>query len=295
MKEKYISASKKLSELDFNLSYDGISVNVYWFRAMQMTPGAVVSRHTHSSCEFHIVTEGSCMVITDEGSYEVSAGMTYITPPGVFHEQICGADGYTEYCLNCAIGRADGNDTEAERIACFYRDIPFTVIENTQRLEKLFELALDEATELCVGYYSGISHIIFLIVNLVAAHQLGKQEDGHDGHIKPSYDFVRFERIKRYIDDNICTTIRVGDIARLLFLSEKQINRIIKRCCGCSAREYILSRRHEKAKEFLKYTDKSISEIAEQMEFSSVQYFVHAFEQKEGEPPLQFRKSVRKT
>lgn len=294
MKEKYISASKKLSELDFNLSYDGISVKVYWFRVMQMKPGDIVFRHTHSSCEFHIVKEGSCTVVTDDGEYEMSAGMTYITPPGVFHEQICGADGYAEYCLNCGIDRADGGGTEAERVVCFYRDIPFTVIKDTKRMENLFELALNEADEMCVGYYSGISHIIFLIVTLTAAHQLGSEEGEHSGHKKPSYDFVRFERIKRYIDDNICTGVRVSDIAQLMFLSEKQISRIIKHCCGYSAKEYILSRRHEKAKEFLKYTDKSISEIAEQLGFSSVQYFVCAFERREGETPLKFRKSVRK-
>ena len=59
-----------------------------------------------------------------------------------------------------------------------------------------------------------------------------------------------------------------------------------------NAKEYILSLRHEKAKEYLKYSDLSISAISEKLGFSSVQYFVSFFQKREGYTPLIFRKNM---
>ena len=77
-----------------------------------------------------------------------------------------------------------------------------------------------------------------------------------------------------------------------MYLSEKQINRIVKEEAGCSAKEYILRMKHEKAKEYLKYTVLSIGEIAEMLGFSSTAHFDAFFIKREGYTPLVFRKSI---
>lgn len=55
-----------------------------------------------------------------------------------------------------------------------------------------------------------------------------------------------------------------------MYLSEKQIGIIAKKCTGRTAKDYILYLRHEKSKDYLKCSELSISDIAELMGFSSV-------------------------
>lgn len=87
--------------------------------------------------------------------------------------------------------------------------------------------------------------------------------------------------------------MKISDIAKIMYLSEKQIGRIVKQCTGRTAKDYILYLRHEKAKDYLKYSEYSISDIAEMMGFSSVAHFVSDFEKREGYTPLVFRKNVK--
>ena len=78
-----------------------------------------------------------------------------------------------------------------------------------------------------------------------------------------------------------------------MYLSEKQIGIIAKKCTGRTAKDYILYLRHEKSKDYLKNSECSISDIAEIMGFSSVAHFVSDFEKREGYTPSVFRKVAK--
>ena len=81
MEQELFKASQKLNKLDFNISFEGLSVSVFWFRAMILSENKIISRHRHSSFEFHAVKEGACRVILDGGEYIFNAGEMYIMPP----------------------------------------------------------------------------------------------------------------------------------------------------------------------------------------------------------------------
>lgn len=153
MDSMLIRASQKLAEYDFNITFDGININIFWFRAMSMKPGIIISRHRHSSFEFHVVKDGACRVILDDGEYTVHKGQMYITPPSVFHEQhSCGKKDYLEYCLNFDIKQNDNPDTEGQAVYSVYKNMPFTIADNSTDIEALFEMAFKEAAELRLGY-----------------------------------------------------------------------------------------------------------------------------------------------
>ncbi len=42
--------------------FEGLFIDVKWFRAMDLKQGDKVSMHSHKSYEFHIVKNGACTV-----------------------------------------------------------------------------------------------------------------------------------------------------------------------------------------------------------------------------------------
>lgn len=295
MENNLVKASKKLAELDFNMSFGGIEVNVFWFRAMCLCTGDVIQRHSHSSYEFHIVKSGACRVVLDDGEYDVKSGEMYITPPGIFHKQVsCGDTDYVEYCLNCDIKKNEFATAEDLLIYNTYKNMTFAISENGKPTELLFEKAFGQAINTPFAYYKNIQHIIFLIINSVASAISPSDGSKYDVTEKSDFNLARFKEIKRYIIDNLSVTVKVSEIAKIMYLSEKQIGRIIKQYTDKSTKEYILSLKHEKAKEYLKYSENSVSTIAEKLGFSSVQAFVTFFSKREGYTPYVFRKNVHR-
>ena len=79
-------ASDKLSQLNLKLDMDNFIIDILWFRVLKNKGVWCISRHTHSSYEFHLVASGGCKVILDGGEFIAREGEFYLTPPGVYHE-----------------------------------------------------------------------------------------------------------------------------------------------------------------------------------------------------------------
>lgn len=111
--------------------------------------------------------------------------------------------------------------------------------------------------------------------------------------IKKGFDYSKIANfIKDYIDQNYTEDIRIGDIAKRLFISESSVSRLFKNQFGILPKEYLLSKRIEKAKEYLSMSNLKISEIAIMCGFSSLQRFNDIFKKYTGYSPTHYRKLV---
>ena len=100
-------------------------------------------------------------------------------------------------------------------------------------------------------------------------------------HVRRGVDFVE----KNYRKD-----ISLLDMAEYSCCSEYHFSRLFKRITGFSPYEYIVKYRINKAKYFLRNTDKTVEEIAESVGFASDSNFIRTFRELEGMTPLKFRK-----
>ena len=75
-----------------------------------------------------------------------------------------------------------------------------------------------------------------------------------------------------------------------LCITPNYLNEIVSSAMGISAKQYIQNKVVEEAKRLLVYTELPISEIAFELHFSTVSYFVRCFRQCTGETPLSYRK-----
>ncbi|WPX08375.1 AraC family transcriptional regulator [Anaerocellum danielii] len=108
-----------------------------------------------------------------------------------------------------------------------------------------------------------------------------------------NYDYSLIAKhIKEYIDNNYMEDIKMGDIAKKFFISESSLSRIFKNHFGVLPKEYLLSKRIQKAKEYLSISNLKISNIAMMCGFSSLQRFNDIFKKYTGLSPTQYRKLI---
>lgn len=98
--------------------------------------------------------------------------------------------------------------------------------------------------------------------------------------------------IIRYIDDNIFDLQRVSEISSALTYNQSYISSLFKKKMGLTLQQYINSKRIEKAAELLKYGKFTITHVAEQLNYTSVQNFCRAFTRIMKVSPSHYTKSL---
>ena len=79
-------------------------------------------------------------------------------------------------------------------------------------------------------------------------------------------------------------------LAQILYTSTRQLRRLMIICYGCSAREVLMKKRLDLACQLLRYSDSSVTEIAEQIGFHSEKYFSVCFRRHFDMTPSKYRR-----
>lgn len=108
-------------------------------------------------------------------------------------------------------------------------------------------------------------------------------------------DNVSVGLIREYnylVENNYKELTKVSDYAKLLFKSPKTLSNVFKKYTDKTPLQIINDRRLLDAKRMLTYTEATIQEISEELNFKNVQSFSHFFNARMGKPPSVFRNSV---
>lgn len=92
-----------------------------------------------------------------------------------------------------------------------------------------------------------------------------------------------------YINDHLDHEIKLADLAALLGMSQFHFSHLFKQTIGITPYQYLLQQRIERAKQLLKQTDQSITEIAFQCGFNSHSHLSKQFRQLVGISPRNYR------
>jgi len=101
----------------------------------------------------------------------------------------------------------------------------------------------------------------------------------------------RVTRFRQLVDEHYLTESGVEFYADKLAVTSNYLNRLVKQNLGQSTKQYIQNRRIDEAKRLLRYTELSVADIAEQLNFETASYFVRAFSKVTKTTPLQYRTS----
>ncbi|MCK7590622.1 AraC family transcriptional regulator [Subsaxibacter sp. CAU 1640] len=129
-------------------------------------------------------------------------------------------------------------------------------------------------------------HLLIILSLLLADHE--KQLAG--GHFNLSDDQIeKVHRASRIISDQISDKINVEDLAKQVSLSEFRLQEGFKTLYHQTVNGYSKEIKLQKAAEYLKYSDFSVSEIVYKIGFNSRSYFSQIFSKRFGMLPTDYR------
>jgi len=103
----------------------------------------------------------------------------------------------------------------------------------------------------------------------------------------------RLKSVRNYIDDNFTEKICLQDVADKLFISQSHLSREFKKNFGITFSGYIISKRITYSKRLLRFSDKSISEIANFCGIDDTNHFNKLFKKAESITASAYRKKWR--
>lgn len=100
-----------------------------------------------------------------------------------------------------------------------------------------------------------------------------------------------------FISENYTKPIKISDIAKSVNLSQNHLCKLFNKVLHCSIKNYLIEYRIGIAKNLLKKTNLSITEIANSVGFDDSMYFSQVFRKHTGQTPTDFRelKGVKNT
>ncbi len=107
-------------------------------------------------------------------------------------------------------------------------------------------------------------------------------------------DTTRSEAVKRYLCEHIEEQLTVTDLCTRFGISQTALMKIFHRENGQSPMEYFMDRKIDEAKRRIRKTSQSFSQIADDLGFSSANYFSRVFKSKTGMTPTEYSKYVSK-
>lgn len=235
--------------------------------------------HTHFTFEVFFITSGTLTLVTDHDATQYKR-CVLIIPPKLKH--FSAPTGGESYCLLVSFNGDTSIEEQLNKGVCelpITDDIIFYIKKFTEKSLKNSTSAETDATYLAALIFNNIfSDLKSANIKI---------------HNKKKHSSKHINTIESYINNNIYTKLTLTSVAKNVFLSPKQVSRIIEKEYGCSFSSLITEKRLAIAAVMLKNSDMKIAEIANQIFCGSETYFYSLFKAKYGISPLKYRKEIR--
>ena len=264
-------------------------VELYQIGELICEAGYEVPEHRRPVFEITYIVSGKGTVKADGRSFTVEDNSVFIHAPGQNHTVCADRGTPLHYCyLGFNFVGSYKADLGLER---FFRSWNDSQAFTDKRLLTLFWRALEELGEReecwCtqVGAYA---EQIVMQVYRCGEESLGLRPIAVDSRAGDAAFAVR-----RYIERYFRDTDDIRELAGHLGYSYTYLAHVFKEKTGLTIGEYILSRKMDEAKWFLRIGHLSVSQIASRFGYHSVQSFSNSFKKAVGMSPQEYRTSFR--
>lgn len=246
-----------------------------------------VKPYSHFFYVFMFVIEGSMRLTLGDKELVLSEGETVLLAPGEIHlpriEDEATQAGSISFCFS-KNNFESGNDLYKKIsgvLSCPYHYIKRNQLF-FQPLLRCFEAVLSGSK------YAIASSFYETITSLIEVLNISNSPDDIE-HILQDSDMSRLNKINTIANVYYDKNISVEEMADSLFLSTRQLNRIIQCHYGCSWRELILQKRMSVAADLLLTTEMTVDEISDYLGYNSPRSFYSAFKKFYNQPPGAFK------
>lgn len=188
-------------------------------------------------------------------------------------------DSFSNLETICTLSNREKLKHQTERHDEYYSSLPKISFERVNTIvEMLFSLCnylVDEA----------MGKTDFSTLDTTISYSGSSSTDLSDQHVggilKPAFD---------YINKNTNKPCTLTEVAKICHVSPSYFSKLFLKETGENYSVYILRRRIELSKDLLKRTDKTITQIASELDFCDAGHFIKSFKKVEGTTPGNYRK-----
>ena len=244
--------------------------------------------HAHHFSEFFYVLGGKGRFLVSGNTFEVQEHDLVIVNPNVAHTEMSLASNPLEYIVLGVEGICF--DFQQPQADAEYRLVSYRDQSPAIRQEFLFYLrALLAEAECDLPYQETICQDLLEVLMIIMI-----RHTNFTLSVVPSKKAnMACAQAKRYIDQHFREAMTLEDLAELAHVNKYHLVHTFTNDYGLSPIQYLISRRVEEAKNLLKTTDHSISEIANFTGFASQSYFAQTFQKFTGVSPSHYRRQAK--
>lgn len=251
------------------------ALNIIFERFLRTIP-----KHSHgnNSYEIHYIPYGHGTVKINDVTYNVEPNTLYITGPHVEHEQFpIAEDPMTEYCIYLKTKKNHplGHQTSQSSFMDLFEKTTFWYGQDTQDIHPLMQQIFYELEHEYSGYITQVETLLQqCVVKIIRNYENKKESKVHFGPsnlVDSKYIIVEECFLYEY------QTITLQFLATKLGLSNRQTERFLKEYYGKTFLQKKAEAKMSVAAVMLADNSKSITDISNQLGYSSVEHFSHAF------------------
>ena len=256
----------------------------------------------HDFWELLYVDKGEVEVMADDTGYCLKQGEMIFHKPGEFHNVF--ANGLVApnlvvvafVCASPAMAYFEGKVVKAEEVE---RELLARIVHEARDafsnpLDDPGSLKLERASSSAFGSEQMIG--LLLEQMLIRMVRRGAQRDvavKTSSSVKRRSDHDLVQRIIAYMQDNACGTLTFSQVCRFSAQSATNLKTIFKSVTGMGVMEYYRGLKIDAAKTLLREGGGNITQIADKLGYTSVNYFSRYFKQATGMTPSEYTQSIQ--
>lgn len=269
------------------------SIILYQIGDLGCEGGYEIGVHKQRCYEISYIVSGKGVYSSDNREYPVKKGDVYLNLPGEIHNGKADAiDPFRYFCIGFNFADVQNDQDSFSHIKKMFDQIKTPVRQDKYDIQSLFINIFRELINL--NNYSNVMlstylHQIVILTYRCFFENWDKEYSQHNDNSKQ----ILYEIINR-IDTNLCKIKDLSEIADMLGYSYSHLSRLFTNETGLSIQEYYNKKRFDKAVEWLKMSDMSITSIAENLQYQSIHSFSRAFRKNFGICPTEFQELCKK-
>lgn len=283
------------SEVRFR--FEGMQIRITRFTRIEDEGAWDISSHAHKNYELHYIDEGQGKITLGNSEFIVSAGQFYICPPYIDHSQATTPwQPMKEYCIECditcpgdasAAGASSLLQTVARSLYYCHNDQCGFLHNNFALLDRM--LRNSEAHMLNGAAFLLKSVLLSSVMGMLSFVQMenGMQDQTRDWN---DINYKRASAILNYLEANYKKDVSIQECARIFSLSEKQINRILKKVFDNTFHGLKVQTRVNVAVRLIQTTEDPLEIIAGEAGFSGYRQMIRCFKTMGLDRPTSYRK-----
>lgn len=249
------------------------------------TPDCPDVTHAHDNFELQYIFDNNVEILVNNSrKIKLNEGDLLLLPPHMYHKVCENSSNYKHYCINFSVlpnpymlsdEQIQAIDFRKKVLDSVDKELVFQNSEIQHLIRKIFEA---DSENLSLTLKNKL--YLNVIFEEIITHLSNKNVSVSEPQPIDATHLINMQRkwiIEKYISHYYMYRNHTENLSQILGLSPRQSSRVVKELTGSTLQELILTQRMVVAMESIKFSDMSLTQIADMLGYSTYYGFYTAF------------------